>query len=120
MPLQSLPATLCCCLLAAAAFAAEEQEVEIALADVPQVVKDAAIAAVPGLVLSGAEQETEDGSIVYELEGVADGRTWEIEVSADGRVLEQELDQDDDGDGDEEAGAAGAAVDAGKGDAGHL
>lgn len=74
----------------------DESEEEIPLSDVPDHVKDAAIKAVPGLVLEEAEREIEGDRLVYELEGEADGREYEVEVSAAGVVLEIELDEDDD------------------------
>lgn len=75
----------------------DEDEQDLALSDVPDAVKQAALAAVPGLALTGAEQETEDGAVVYSLQGTASGRDVEVEVSAAGKVLEIEYDEDDDG-----------------------
>jgi uncharacterized membrane protein YkoI len=74
---------------------------EIPLSEVPDIVKDAAMNAVPGLVLEEAERETEGDTVVYELEGEAAGKEYEIEVSAAGEVLEIELDDDDDDDDDD-------------------
>jgi uncharacterized membrane protein YkoI len=62
----------------------------LALADVPRVVLDAAARAVPAATWTAAEVETEDGVLVYELSGTLDGDEVEIEVSADGKVLEFE------------------------------
>ncbi|HET6202919.1 MAG TPA: PepSY domain-containing protein [Planctomycetota bacterium] len=75
---------------------------EIALADVPANVKEAAIGAVPGLVLTEAEIEVEDGVTVYSLEGTADGKEYEVEVASDGRVLEVEAEDDEDDDGEDD------------------
>ncbi len=79
----------------------DEQEIEIALSQVPDAVKQAALGAVPGLVLSGAEKETEHGTVVYCLEGTAGGESYEVEVTADGKVVEieegdEEGEEDDD------------------------
>ncbi len=71
---------------------------EIPLDQVPANIKKAAQAALPGLVLEEAERETEDGTVVYSLEGTADGEEYEVEVSAAGKVLEVERDDDDDDD----------------------
>ncbi len=79
----------------------DDGEEEIPLDQVPANVKSAAQAAVPGLVLEEAERETEDGTVVYSLEGTADGQEYEVEVSAAGKVLEIEKEDDDD-DGDED------------------
>lgn len=66
----------------------------------------AAKAAVDRFVPTSAEQETEDGAVIYDIEGTADGKRFEIEVSAAGRVLDIESgpddDDEDDGDGDDE------------------
>ena len=59
----------------------DEQEIEIPLDQVPDLVKQAALAAVPGIVLEEAEKEIENGVLVYELEGVANGKEYEIEKS---------------------------------------
>lgn len=80
---------------------ADENEEEIPLSDVPQNVKDAAIAAVPGIVLEEAERETEGDVVVYELEGEADGQEYEVEVNEAGEVLEVEKDEEDEGDDDD-------------------
>ena len=65
---------------------------EIPLSDVPDVVMQAAMAAVEGIKFKEAEVEEEDGQTVYELEGKANGIEYEVEVSADGKVLEVEED----------------------------
>lgn len=81
------------------------EDEEIPLSEVPEHVRAAALAAVPGIVLEEAEREVEDGVAVYCLEGEADGRDYEIDVNADGVVLETEVDDEgpdeaDDGDDD--------------------
>jgi len=80
----------------------DEDEEEIPLSEVPQVVKDAAAAAVPGIVLEEASRETEDERVIYELEGEANGTEYEIEVTEDGEVLEVEEDEEDDDEGDDD------------------
>ena len=84
---------------------AEEQEV--ALKEVPKVVKKAARKAVPGIKFTEAEKETtEEGVTVYELEGIADGKEYELKISADGKVLEKEtegLGADHEGEGEGDA-----------------
>ena len=71
---------------------------EVPLAQVPQVVKDAAAKAVAGVVLEEAERETEDGRVVYELEGKAGDQEYAIEITADGEVLEVEVEEEDEDD----------------------
>ena len=77
-------------LLFAGTFALAEEDID--LADVPDRVMAAAIAAVDGIEITEAEVEDEDGQTVYELEGEANGIEYEIEVAADGTVLEVEED----------------------------
>ena len=69
---------------------AEEQE--IPLDKVPATAIKAAENALPGIRLTEAEIELEDGVEVYELEGERDGKQFEIEVTADGTILEIEED----------------------------
>ncbi len=85
---------------------AAEQETEIAVAEVPSFIRDAAIAAVPGVTLLEAEREVAaDGSVTYTLAGPRDGVRHEIEVAADGTVIEVETDDEDgDDDDDDDAG----------------
>ena len=90
--------------LSAAANARPDQDEKVALDTVPQNVKDAAVAAVPGLVLSAAEKEIEKGVIVYSLAGKAAGVAYEVEVTTDGKVteIEKEGSDDDDKDNDDD------------------
>ena len=73
-----------------------EKEKEIPLSQVPQPVMEAAERAVDGITLTEAEMEKEDGQTVYILEGKADGKEYEIEVTADGKVREVEEETKDD------------------------
>lgn len=70
----------------------EDSETEILLSDVPPQVLAAARTALPGIELSSAELEEENGEIVLELSGILDGKEYEIEISPDGQVLEIEED----------------------------
>ena len=72
----------------------EEDEQVIPLEDIPAVVLQAARQAVPGLVPDSAELDTSSGETVYDVHGLVDGQTWEVEVSAAGLVLGSELDDD--------------------------
>jgi len=89
-PARLLPLALAAVLPACALF---EQEEEIPLADVPPVVMQAAQNAVPGITITEAELEKEDGEMIYELTGEADGQEYEIEIGADGSVLEVEQEE---------------------------
>lgn len=74
-----------------------DREREIALTEVPAAVLEAGKLAVPGFVAEEAEVENEQGRLVYELEGRAGAREIEIEILADGTVLEIETEDEDDG-----------------------
>jgi hypothetical protein len=66
----------------------KEQDEKVALDQVPAAVKDAAVKAVDGLILTEAEKEVKNGgAVVYELKGTASGKEYEVKVSADGKVL---------------------------------
>ena len=82
----------------------DDDEEEIALSELPEIVRSAAFAAVPGFTLQKAEKELENGVVVYCLEGTLAGKAYEIDVSADGQVLDQEEDDDDDDDPDDDDG----------------
>jgi uncharacterized membrane protein YkoI len=63
---------------------------------VPAAAVKAAQGAVEGVTLTEAEVEKEDGETVYILDGTADGKEYEIEVTAEGKVLEVEEETEDD------------------------
>jgi len=82
-----------------------EHEKEIPLSDVPAVALEAAQGAVEGINITEAEMEKEKGQTVYVLEGVANGKKYEIEVTPEGKVNEVEEkgkdnDKDDEDDDD--------------------
>jgi uncharacterized membrane protein YkoI len=77
---------------------AEEQ---VALSAVPAAALAAAKAAVQGVTFTSAEKELEGGRVVYSLEGTADGKRCEVEVTADGKVTEIEHGDDEDDDNDD-------------------
>jgi len=74
---------------------------EIPLSQVPTEAVEAAQSAVEGITLTEAEMEEEEGITVYELEGMANGIEYEIEVTADGKVLEVEQEDEDDNNHDD-------------------
>jgi len=80
-------------LLLTGCFSSEQT---LAISEVPQLVIDAALAEVPGLEIEEASTETEDGILIYEIEGTANGMEYEIEISATGEILEVESEKDDD------------------------
>lgn len=91
--------------LTATGLRAEEEdddgkEEKIELKDVPEAVLKAAQAAVKDIVFSKAEKETKGEKVIYELKGKAGEKTYEVEVSAEGKVLEVEEEDGDDKDDD--------------------
>lgn len=77
---------------------ADDHEQSITLKQVPAKVMKAAVAAVPGLKV---EEATIEAILIYEVAGDADGKKIEVEVTAEGRVIEVER-GDDDGDDDDD------------------
>ncbi|NJN14155.1 MAG: hypothetical protein HC813_00350 [Planctomycetes bacterium] len=77
---------------------ASGREIEIPVEGLPVAVSRGAAKRVPGLVIHHAERCTEEGVTTYDLEGVADGVEYELEVSASGEVLEVETDHDEEDD----------------------
>jgi hypothetical protein len=80
----------------------EEAEEHIALESVPEAARIAAEKAVDGIKFEEAEVEA---VLVYELEGIANGKEVEIEVTSDGQVIATESEADDDDDKDDDAKA---------------
>jgi hypothetical protein len=74
----------------AVASAYAERETEIAIDQVPKVVLDAAEKAVPGIKLTEAEYTTKGEGRVYELEGTAGGKEYELHITAEGKVLDSD------------------------------
>jgi hypothetical protein len=73
----------------------------VVLSDVPAKVLDAANNAVPDGQITGVEKEVEGGQIIYEVEKVANGVEYDIDVTADGVVMEVEKEDDDEGEDDD-------------------
>ncbi|MEQ8955358.1 MAG: PepSY domain-containing protein [Gammaproteobacteria bacterium] len=67
-----------------------ENEREVAFSEVPEAVLAAARGAVPGITVMEAEMEVEEGRTIYEFEGKVGNRNYEVEVDAEGEVLEIE------------------------------
>lgn len=67
-----------------------EAEADVPLDRVPENVVAAAQAAYPGVRLTGAEREVQDGSRVWEVKFSHEGRAMELVIDDDGEVLETE------------------------------
>jgi len=76
-------------------YAPEEVEMDTSLDAVPEHVLQAALEAVEGFEISEVEVEA---MVIYEFEGVADGREVEIEVTEEGDVIEVEYEDEEDDD----------------------
>lgn len=72
-----------------------EHEESVPLSEVPAPVLNAAKAAVQDIVLTEAEVEEEDGRRVYELKGQAGGKEYEMDVTAEGKILDIEEEDND-------------------------
>jgi uncharacterized membrane protein YkoI len=81
----------------------DEDEEEVTLDEVPAAVKATILANAQGGTIEEIERETEDGQVVYEAEVVINGKEYDIEVAADGKLLEiEEEDEEDDDDDDDD------------------
>ena len=74
----------------------EDDEIEVAVEDIPSNIKDAVEKAVPGATITEAEIESEDGQAVFEVKVEKDGKEIEVEVTPEGEVLEIEEEDNSD------------------------
>jgi len=69
-----------------------DNEMDIALSEVPANVITIIQNTLPGISLTEAEKEVKDDVIIYELEGkLIDGKEYEIKISEDGTIIKIEL-----------------------------
>jgi uncharacterized membrane protein YkoI len=69
---------------------ANEREEKVSIDQVPAAVKATILKETQGARIKEIERETEHGTTVYEAEAVRNGREIEIEIAADGTLLERE------------------------------
>jgi uncharacterized membrane protein YkoI len=69
-------------------------EVKVKPEDLPKAVSDALKARFPGLTISSAAKETENGNVVFDIELTQKGRKFESDVKEDGTMLEVEKEVD--------------------------
>ncbi len=81
----------------------DDDDERVALEAVPAAAKQAALRAVPGFVLEEAELESRD-PVVYCLHGHAGADFYEVETTAEGKIVEIESGYDGDDDADENDG----------------
>ncbi len=73
--------------------ACADNDTEIPLSEIPADVIAMIQNILPGISLSEAEKEIEDGTIIYELAGkLIDGKEYEIEITESGEIIKIELD----------------------------
>lgn len=78
----------------------DDEEVVITLDDLPDAVRKALADITTEAAVTQVARETEDGVTTYDVEYEKDGAQWSAEFSDAGKVLENEVD-DDDGDDDD-------------------
>lgn len=89
--------TLTCCLgLTAAAWSGEEEGKQITIDQLPAAVKAALLQQAGGAQIKEIEEETKNGTTVYEAEIVANGVTTEVKLDATGKVLKTKVEKGDD------------------------
>jgi len=70
----------------------KSNEIDIPLSEVPANIITIVQNALPGITLTEAEKETRDETVIYELKGkLINGKKYEIEIAADGTIIEVEL-----------------------------
>ena len=79
----------CLVMLSTSALADDKAE-KIDPDKLPQKVKDAVKARLPGAEVTSAEKEKENGEIVYDLELKHEGRKYEMDIKEDGTIVEIE------------------------------
>src|SRR5581483_6887511 len=67
---------------------ARAEEKKISKQDVPQKVMQSVNARLPGVEVTSAEKEMENGNLVYDLELKHQGRKYEMDVKEDGTITE--------------------------------
>jgi hypothetical protein len=74
----------------------EGDEQKIKLTEAPQAAQDAITKEAKGAKVETIDKETRDGKTVYEADAVVDGKNHEIVVDADGKVISNKLDMEED------------------------
>jgi uncharacterized membrane protein YkoI len=73
-----------------AAAVADDKAEKLSQDKLPKAVADAIKARFPGGKITGAEKETEDGKVVYDIELTSGGLKYEMDIHADGTIIEVE------------------------------
>lgn len=74
------------------ACSGNKNETEIPVSEVPANIISIVQNTLPGIVLSEAEKEVKNDTVIYELEGkLIDGKQYEIEIDSSGTIIKIEL-----------------------------
>ena len=79
-----------CLVMLATSVLADEKAEKVQPDKLPQKIKDAVKARLPGAEVTSAEKEKENGEIVYDLELKHEGRKYEMDIKEDGTIIEIE------------------------------
>lgn len=74
----------------------DENEVQVSLAEVPAAVSKTLNEVAAGAEIKEIELETENGRTQYAIDAVIDGQTYDIEIAPDGKLLQKEVEDEDD------------------------
>jgi uncharacterized membrane protein YkoI len=81
-----------------------EKQEEVRLTDVPAAVRATIERELGGVRPEEVQRVTEEGTIHYEVEAEVSGKDIELEIGADGTLLDKKVDDDDDGDDEDDDG----------------
>src|SRR5256885_2915350 len=81
---------IACFVAMALSARADDKAQKIEPDKLPQKIKDAVKARLPGAEITSAEKEKENGEIVYDLELKHEGRKYEMDIKEDGTIIEIE------------------------------
>ena len=74
----------------------EENEVKVAVKDLPKPIVDAVMSARPGGTIVEADKEEKNGKTVYEVDVTQGGKKYEVKVDDSGKVLSNKEDDEKD------------------------
>ncbi len=76
-------------------YKADKPEVQLKLAQVPVAVRATLQREAQGAAIQTVDREGEGAATVYETDVLIDGKSWEIRVAPDGKLLGKKLDPED-------------------------
>jgi uncharacterized membrane protein YkoI len=80
----------------------DEDEVKMSLSEVPPAVRNALNREAGGAQISDVERETEDGRTIYEANVTSGGKTWDIKVDENGKVIGKEVEDEGEKEGNDD------------------